>query len=47
MSEDDDQDIEVEEEDFEEVLFQGPMFDREKYLKQNSRLDRATLVPMK
>ena len=47
MSEDDDQDIEEEEEDFEEVLFQGPMFDRETNLKENSRLVRATLVPVK
>lgn len=45
MADDDDQDFE--EEDFEQVLFQGPMFDREANLKDNPRLVRAALVPVK
>lgn len=45
MAEDEDQDFE--EEDLEQVLFQGPMFDREANLKENPRLVRAALVPVK
>lgn len=45
MADDDDQDFE--EEDFEQVLFQGPMFEREANLKDNPRLVRAALVPVK
>lgn len=46
MADEDDQDFE-EEEDFEQVLFQGPMFDAEANLKDNPRLVRAALVPVK
>ncbi|MCP4856468.1 MAG: Flp pilus assembly complex ATPase component [Fuerstiella sp.] len=35
------------EEDMEQVLFQGPMFGRETNLKQNARLVKAALVPVK
>lgn len=44
---DDDDDDEDEYEDVEQVLFQGPMFGREANLKQNPRLVRAALVPVK
>lgn len=44
---DDDDDQDFEEEDFEQVLFQGPMFDGEANLKDNPRLVRAALVPVK
>lgn len=47
MADEDDQDLEEEEEDFEQVLFQGPMFDAEANLKDNPRLVRAALVPAK
>lgn len=45
MADDDDQDFE--EEDLEQVLFQGPMYDREANLKENPKLVRAALVPVK
>ncbi len=35
------------EEDLEQVLFQGPLFDREANLKANARLVQAALVPVK
>lgn len=35
------------EEEFEQVLFQGPMFGRDADLKQNPRLVKAALVPVK
>lgn len=44
---DDDDDEEDEYEDVEQVLFQGPMFGLETNLKQNPRLVRAALVPVK
>lgn len=46
MRDDDDVD-EDEYEDVEQVLFQGPMFGREANLKQNPRLVKAALVPVK
>lgn len=46
MRDDDDVD-EDEYEDMEQVLFQGPMFGREANLKQNPRLVKAALVPVK
>lgn len=42
-----DEDDEDEYEDVEQVLFQGPMFGREANLKQNPRLVKAGLVPVK
>lgn len=47
MGRDDDDDDIDEEEDVEQVLFQGPMFGRETNLKQNPRLVKAALVPVK
>ena len=44
---DEEDDDEEEYEDTEQVLFQGPMFGREANLKQNPRLVRAALVPVK
>ena len=44
---DDDDDDEDEYEDVEQVLFQGPMFGLEANLKQNPRLVKAALVPVK
>jgi type IV pilus assembly protein PilB len=44
----DDDDVDEDEyEDVEQVLFQGPMFGREANLKQNPRLVKAALVPVK
>ena len=37
----------VEEPDVEQVLFQGPLFDRESNLKANAKLVQAALVPVK
>lgn len=47
MGRGDDQEDDDEYEDVEQVLFQGPMFGRETNLKQNARLVRAALVPVK
>lgn len=44
---DDDDDDDDEYEDVEQVLFQGPMMGRETNLKQNPRLVKAALVPVK
>ncbi|MEQ9407887.1 MAG: ATPase, T2SS/T4P/T4SS family [Fuerstiella sp.] len=47
MGRGDDEDEDDEYEDVEQVLFQGPMFGREANLKQNPRLVKAALVPVK
>ncbi|MEZ6133128.1 MAG: ATPase, T2SS/T4P/T4SS family [Planctomycetaceae bacterium] len=47
MAHDDDDEGDEEYEDVEQVLFQGPMFGREANLKQNPRLVKAALVPVK
>ena len=44
---DDDDDDDDEYEELEQVLFQGPMFGLETNLKQNPRLVKAALVPVK
>ena len=47
MGRGDDEDDDIDQEDMEQVLFQGPMFGRETNLKQNPRLVKAALVPVK
>lgn len=41
------QPVEADEEELEQVLFQGPLFDREANLKANAKLVQAALVPVK
>ena len=47
MGREEEENEEDELENMEQVLFQGPMYGRETDLKQNARLVKAALVPVK